>query len=78
MQPPVLNLFIPLIIMSGLNRLFVPDLGYQANLKPLYQSRQADMSVRCDGCHSRPRDGGEEKGKEGRKEKKERWREGGM
>lgn len=42
--------------MSGLNRLFVPDLGHQANLMPLHQSRQVDMSARCDGCHSRRRD----------------------
>lgn len=34
------NLFMPLIIMSGLDRLFVPDLGDQVNLMPLYQSGQ--------------------------------------
>lgn len=48
-QPPNPNLFIPLIIMSGLNRLFVPDLGDQANLMLLYQSRQADTSAQRDG-----------------------------
>ena len=50
--------------MSGLNRLFVPDLGDQANLMPLYQSRQADTSARRDGCHRRPGDGGKCGGRE--------------
>lgn len=54
--------------MSGLNRLFVPDLGDQANLMPLHQSRQADMSAWCDGCHGRPGDGGTDGGKAGRRE----------
>lgn len=58
--------------MSGLNRLFVPDLGDQANLMLLNQSGQADMSVRRDGCHSRPKDGGKDGGKEG---EVKRWRE---
>lgn len=53
--------------MSGLNRLFVPDLGDQENLMPLYQSRQADTSARRDGCHHGPRDGGKYGGKEGRR-----------
>lgn len=58
-------------IMSGLNRLLVPDLGEQANLRPVYQRGQVDMSAPCDGCHSRcrPEDGGKRQhvcwGKEG-------------
>jgi len=53
--------------MSGLNRLFVPDLGDQANLMPLYQSRQADMSAAVTAATVGPE-------MEGRKKK---WREGG-
>ncbi len=51
--------------MSGLNRLFVPDLGEQANLMLLYQSGQADTSVRLDGCQSRPKDGRKDRRWEG-------------
>lgn len=51
--------------MSGLNRLFVPDLGDQANLMPLYQSRQADVSAWRDGRRSRPGMQGKEERKEG-------------
>lgn len=76
MQPPIPNLFIPLIIMSGLNRLFVPDLGDQANLMPLYQSRQADVSAWRDDCHHQSR---EMEGKtEGGKGRRGGGREGGM
>lgn len=55
--------------MSGLNRLFVPDLGDQANLTPLYHSRQANMSAQCDGCHRWTRDGGSDGGKVGEVER---------
>lgn len=62
--------------MSGLNRLFVPDLGDQANLMPLYQSRQADVSAWRDDCHQQPREmEGETEGGEGRRGG---GREGGM
>lgn len=80
MQPPIPNLFIPLIIMSGLNRLFVPDLGDQANLMPLYQSRQADVFAWRDDCHQQPREmEGKTEGKtEGGEGRRGGGREGGM
>lgn len=58
--------------MSGLNRLFVPDLGHQANLMLLYQSEQADVSEQRDSRHRRPR-GGEKRmvGRKGRTEGKQ-------
>lgn len=46
--------------MSGLNRSCVPDLGDQAHLQPLYQSRQADAAARRDGCQRGPGDGRKE------------------
>lgn len=73
MQPPIPNLFMPLIIMSGLNRLFVPDLGDQANLTPLYQSRQADVSAWRDGCHGRPEMEGKKEGREERERERGRY-----
>lgn len=54
--------------MSGLNRLCIPDLGDQAHLQPLYQSRQADAAAWRDGCQRGLRDGGKEGAKAKRRD----------